>query len=194
MKHGEVRIIAGKWRSRKLKFPLVEGLRPTTNVIRETAFNWLTPVIQGARCLDLFAGSGALGMEALSRGASYVTFVDANPLIVSTLQQQLSLFGANNAVVYRAKIPTLLPLAKMAPDGVPVDLVFLDPPFHRNWIADCTSWLEQQAWLAEDALIYIEAESKLAQLPIPAHWEVIREKSRGQAGYYLVKRNKSTIF
>src|SRR3990167_7917208 len=105
MKPGTVRIIAGEWRGRRLKVPDIKDLRPTPDRVRETLFNWLAPYIAGARCLDLFAGSGVLGFESLSRGASTVTMVDESPDVVSLIKEQLELFRAANAEVYRANIP-----------------------------------------------------------------------------------------
>src|SRR5690348_7428800 len=99
MKHGEVRIIGGEWRGRKLRFPAITDLRPTPDRVRETVFNWLAPTIQGAHCLDLFAGSGALGIEALSRGAAHVTLIDQNREITHYLKQQLAILKTNNAEV-----------------------------------------------------------------------------------------------
>lgn len=185
MKHGEVRIIGGQWRGRKLKFPALPGLRPTTDPIRETLFNWLAPYLDGAHCLDLFAGSGALGIEALSRGAAHVVFIDQNPKIVTYLKEQLNLLNTAQAEVYRVKIPSELFLN---PPRTKFDIIFLDAPFHQNFIAPCCQWLECQNWIAEQALIYIEAEATLSPLPLPEQWEIIRSKSSGQVGYYLVRR------
>lgn len=184
MKHGEVRIIGGQWRSRKLKFPAVPGLRPTADRVRETLFNWLAPHIQGAYCLDLFAGSGALGFEALSRGASFVTFCDDNPLIIKYLKEQIILLGTDHASVYRAKMPIDVPLSQK------IDIAFLDPPFHKNLIQPSCKWLEQKDCLAENALIYIEAENNLLPLPIPDHWETLHSRISGQTGYHLIRLAK----
>ncbi len=183
MKHGEVRIIGGAWRSRKLKFPAIPGLRPTPDRVRETVFNWLTPIIPGANCLDLFAGSGALGFEALSRGASAVLLIDEAPHIIQYLQQQRILFKADQATVYHARIP----LTKLSPKIItkPFDIIFLDPPFNQNLIKPTCEWLLKQNLLAENASIYIEAESALNPLPVPANWELIKSKISGQVGYHL---------
>src|SRR4029078_7683370 len=102
---GFVRIIAGIWRGRRLQVPNIKGLRPTPDRVRETLFNWLSPYIQGARCLDLFAGTGALGFEALSRGASMVEMVEESPVVVKTLQAQINLLKANHATLYQATVP-----------------------------------------------------------------------------------------
>ena len=123
MKQGLVRIIAGKWRGRRLKVPDIKDLRPTPDRVRETVFNWLAPILPGAHCLDLFAGSGVLGFEALSRGAASVTLVDQSPEIVALLQEELKTFGADNATVYRATVPQQLHFPSQV-----FDVVFLDPP------------------------------------------------------------------
>lgn len=185
MKHGEVRIIGGQWRGRKLKFPAVSGLRPTTDRIRETVFNWLMPYLYGSHCLDLFAGSGALAIEALSRGAASATLVDQNPQIVDYLKKQLEILNAVNASIYCDTIPSSL---FANPPKNKFDIVFLDPPFHHNLLDPCCQWLEQQNLLASDAIIYIEAEATLSPLPVPKHWELLRNKTSGQVGYYLFKR------
>lgn len=187
MKQGEVRIIGGAWRSRKMRFPAIQGLRPTPDRIRETLFNWLAPTIEGACCLDLFAGSGALGFEALSRGANFVAFVDKEPKIIRYLQQQLELFQAQNrAQVHCMKFPfAALPLNNSTVKNI--DLVFLDPPYQRDYIAPCLLWLEQQSWLAEQALVYIEAESSLHPLPLSNNWQILHSKTSGQVGYHLIQ-------
>jgi len=182
---GEVRIIGGKWRSRKLKFPAINGLRPTPDRVRETLFNWLAPYIAGANCLDLFAGSGALGLEALSRGASHVIFADQSREIEIYLREQLTLLEANNASVYRYTFHvTQNPFSEKKP----FDLVFLDPPFHQGYVQKCCQWLEQENLLAADAFVYIEAESELSPLPFPNSWQVIRTKTAGKVGYHLLQK------
>lgn len=186
MKYGEVRIIGGQWRGRKLKFPAVAGLRPTTDRIRETVFNWLIPYIHGAHCLDLFAGSGALGIEALSRGAATATFVDQNSQIVTYLKKQLTLLNAVHTNVYCAKIPCSILFKN--PPSAHFDIVFLDPPFHQHLLAPSSKWLEQQDCLADNAIFYVEAEATLDPLPLPKHWEILRSKVSGQVGYFLLKR------
>ncbi len=188
MKQGEVRIIGGTWRGRKLKFPAISDLRPTPDRIRETLFNWLAPTIQGAHCLDLFTGSGALGLEALSRGASYVLFVDQAPPIIHYLKQQLLRLQATHANVYSAKIPfDKLPHKLIVK---PFDIIFLDPPFNRNLVKPTCNWLMQHALLANNATIYIEAESQLEPLPVPTQWNLIKNKKSGQVGYHLLQYNR----
>lgn len=183
MNHGTVRIIGGKWRSRKLKFPAIAGLRPTTDRVRETVFNWLAPDIMGARCLDLFAGSGALGFEALSRGASEVFFVDSSKAVVEYLKEQARILQTNEVDIYQLTLPCPVPFHHQ-----PFDIVFLDPPFHQSLISPVCQWLEEQDLLTNEALIYLEAEVELSPLPIPHNWALIRSKKAGQSAYHLAKR------
>jgi 16S rRNA (guanine966-N2)-methyltransferase len=177
-----LRIIAGTWRGRKLAFAPVAGLRPTPDRVRETLFNWLGTAVHGARCLDLFAGSGALGLEAASRGATEVVLVDSDPLVAHTLRQQLRLLHAQQAHVVQADCERYL---RGAPEVF--DLVFLDPPFHRGMLPACLPLLEQGGWLAPGAWIYIEAERTLDP-PLPYGWVVYRSQEAGQVSYRLAQR------
>lgn len=182
MNRNTVRIIGGQWRGRKIHFPAISGLRPTPDRVRETVFNWLAPVIHGARCLDLFTGSGALGLEALSRGAAHVTFIDQDRTIITHLKQQLATLNADNTEVYCAKFPfTTKEFSKK------FDVVFLDPPFHQNLIAPSCQWLTENHLLAPDAYIYLETEASLKSLPIPNEWTLIKSKTAGQVGYHLAR-------
>lgn len=182
-KLSQVRIIGGVWRSRKIHFVESPGLRPTPDRVRETLFNWLSQKIIGAYCLDLFAGSGALGFEALSRGAAHVMMVDEAYEVVCVLRENSVKLEATHLTIVQASVPTS---AFTPPHWV--DIVFLDPPFYQGLIATSCVWLEAQAWLAPDALIYIEAEVQLRPLPIPPNWEIVKEKQAGQVMYYLIKR------
>lgn len=186
MKSNEVRIIGGRFRGRKLRFPAVEGLRPTPDRVRETLFNWLAPKIVDSRCLDLFAGSGALGIEALSRGAKFVTLVDQNPKLVTYLREQLALLHIDpvNAEVICQK-HSFSASQSLIPHH-PYDIVFLDPPFHQNLISPCCQWLTQSGYLAENAYLYIEAEAISNSLPLPEQWTLLRSKTAGQVGYHLI--------
>ncbi len=181
----ELRIIGGQWRSRIIQFPCVTNLRPTPNRIRETLFNWLAPIIQDSRCLDLFAGSGALGFEALSRGAKEVVFIDESDLIVKHLQNNAQQLNADNAIIKRAKINENLLLQLE-----PFDVVFLDPPFKLDLLVMCFTWLEQQQLLRSSALIYIESNKTLSELSLPKSWTIIRDKKAGQVYYYLIQRKQ----
>lgn len=180
----QVRIIGGRFRGRKITFQDRPGLRPTPDRVRETLFNWLSPMIATAQCLDLFAGSGALGFEALSRGAQQVTFVDREASVVNAIKQQLALFAVTNAAVYQANIPQ-----QIASPTEPYNLIFMDPPFEQNLIAISCNWLEQQDWLAKEVWIYIEAEAELSPLPVPSSWQLMRHKTAGKVAYNLLKRS-----
>jgi len=182
MAQGIIRIIGGQWRGRKLKVPDVLHLRPTPDRVRETLFNWLAPCIAGSRCLDLFAGSGALGFEALSRGASHVVMVDDSPIVTKLLQEELQIFKANNAEIYRARVPIQL----KAPTQ-PFNIVFLDPPFNENLLLPSCFYLAEQGFLAPDAYIYLEARETLDETMLPANWKIVKSKRAGQVGYHLVK-------
>ena len=178
----QLRIIAGSWRGRKLYFAPVPGLRPTPNRVRETLFNWLQPVIHGARCLDLYAGSGALGIEAASRGAVAVVLVDRDPQVVRTLREQLQILAADQVQVVQADVGNWL-------SGTPetFDIVFLDPPFREGLLPATIRQLEDDGWLAPEAWIYVEAEPELVP-ELPDNWELYRSKRAGQVGYQLVRR------
>jgi 16S rRNA (guanine966-N2)-methyltransferase len=179
----QLRIIGGRWRSRRLYFPGVEGLRPTPDRVRETLFNWLAPLIEGARCLDLFAGSGALGIEALSRGASEVVLVERQPLAVRQLRQNLARLGEASAQVIQANA-----LVWLGGPSRPFDVVFLDPPFGSNLLVPLCAALEQGGWLAEGARIYLESARDAQKLELPENWRLAREKTAGQVSYRLAVR------
>lgn len=179
-----MRIIGGSWRGRKLTFPAVDGLRPTGDRIRETLFNWLAPDIQGARCLDLFAGSGALGLEALSRGAGFSLLLEQHPLAIQSLNSNLALLQATNG---RAEQQDTLAWLQRGNQGEPYDLVFIDPPFALNFWEPVANYLEQGQWLTEDAVIYVEAPGNLP-LTLPANWLLHRDKRAGQVSYRLYHR------
>lgn len=182
---GFIRIIAGQWRGRRLKVPDIKDLRPTPDRVRETLFNWLSPVIPGARCLDMFAGSGALGFEALSRGAAYVEMVDQSPEIIRLLEKELLEFNAENAHVYQAKMPEQLRPAKQ-----PFDIVFLDPPYQSGLLLECCHYLEANNYLANSAHIYLEAKENIKDNDLPRDWRLIKSKKAGQVHYHLAFREK----
>ncbi len=183
MAQGIIRIIGGQWRGRKLKVPDVVNLRPTPDRVRETVFNWLAPHIAGSYCLDLFAGSGALGFEALSRGASHVVMTDDSPIVIQLLQEELQLFKAENADIYRARAPL-----QLKPPAHPFTIVFLDPPYGDNLLLPCCFYLEANGFLAEEAYIYLEARETLDEKNLPAHWQLLKSKRAGQVAYHLIKR------
>lgn len=177
----QLRIIAGEWRGRKLPFADVEGLRPTPDRVRETLFNWLAPVITGARCLDLFAGSGALGLEALSRGAGEVLMLDQHSGVIKQLRENLALLQCENARLQQADALAYL---QQAP-AQPFDVVFLDPPYRKNLLAPCCELLVQHNWLKIGSRVYLELESEATLPALPADWALIRSKKAGQVAYHL---------
>lgn len=178
-----LRVIGGQWRSRQFEFPDLPGLRPTPDRIRETLFNWLAPILPGARCLDLFAGSGALGIEALSRSAAEVVFVERHPLAIRALQDNLNRLKARNAQIEQADALTWL-----STPGKPFDIVLLDPPFGEGWLEPACTRLEQGGWLADMAWIYLEAEAGLPPPLLPVGWTWHREKTAGTVAYRLARR------
>jgi 16S rRNA (guanine966-N2)-methyltransferase len=188
---GELRIIAGSWCGRKLKFPALTGLRPTPNRVRETLFNWVQASVQGSRCLDLFAGSGALGLEALSRGAGSVTFIDNATQAVRQLRDNLQLLKADNAEVQTAAAMDWLQRHELGPTPG-YDLVFLDPPFHCDLLPQACELLESRNLLASQALIYIESESQLGTPQLPDNWRQLRSKTAGKVTYGLYIRDPAT--
>jgi len=181
----QLRIIGGLWRGRKLSFPDADGLRPTGDRIRETLFNWLAPDIQGAHCLDLFAGSGALGLEALSRGAASSLLLEKHAAAAQQLKNNLHLLQADNGRV--EQVDSLQWLAQQqAPQ--PFDIIFIDPPFALDlWEAIATA-LETGHWLSDVAIIYLEAPRD-AQLQLPANWQLHRDKQAGQVSFRLYYRH-----
>ena len=176
-----LRIIGGAWRGRRLRFPASDAIRPTPDRVRETLFNWLGPKVQGARCLDLFAGSGALGLEALSRGAGHVTFVEQDQAAVRELRARLEEWGAGDARVVRAEARAFL-----AGTPAPFGLVFLDPPFASPLLQECAPLLEAGGWLAPQALIYAECPARGALPPLPASWRPLKARQAGEVGYHLL--------
>lgn len=192
MKQGLVRIIGGKWRGRRLRVPDVKDLRPTPDRVRETLFNWLAPVIQGSRCLDLFAGSGALGFEALSRGAAYVMMVDQSIEVVKLLQSELKMLAADHVDIYHAKIHSGLlsagVLEQMLSVTRPFDIVFLDPPFQENLLLPCSFYLEEHGFLSQSTYIYLEARRLIKDNELPLNWRLIKSQRAGQVFYHLAHR------
>ena len=186
LKMSQVRIIGGKWRGRKIIFPAVTQLRPTPDRVRETLFNWLAPYVQDADCLDLFAGSGVLGFEALSRGAKSVVMIDRSSEVIEMLKKNAAMLTIENIEIYCSECPPRLTQLQ----NRRFDIIFLDPPFYHEMIKPCATWLEQNNLLNANALVYIETESSLKQLPLPENWKILRSKIAGQVGYHLVVRNE----
>jgi 16S rRNA (guanine966-N2)-methyltransferase len=175
----DLRIIAGLWRGRRWRFLAAEGVRPTPDRVRETLFNWLAPRIAGARCLDLYAGSGALGLEALSRGAGHVTFVEQQRPVAEALHAQLALWNAGNYELQIADAGTWLAQAA----GPPFDIVFLDPPFDAGLTVMVLATLRARHLLAPGGWVYLEQP---AGAPLPDDWVLHRSGRAGAVGYHLM--------
>jgi len=188
-KEGSFRIIGGSWRSRRLSFPVIEGLRPTTDRVKETVFNWLMPYIERATVLDLFAGSGSLGIEALSRGAKSLTAIEMNRSAALSIKKNLELvLGSATANANIRHTNALAWLDEVASDKTnePLfDVVFLDPPFRKDLLNSCIEQLTQKPILKNNAIIYLEREKEATDIIIPACWKLLKEKIAGQVCYQL---------
>ena len=185
-KAGRLRIVAGNWRSRLLDIADVEGLRPTSERIRETLFNWLTPHLNGARCLDLYAGTGALGLEALSRGAASAVFVERDAIAERQLRNNVELLGADNAEIVSGDALDFL----RSDSAVPFNIVFLDPPFAGNLLGETCRLLADSRQLADNALIYLEDERSREETELPQGWTVLKHKTAGNVRYMLARAGK----
>ncbi|WP_136487338.1 16S rRNA (guanine(966)-N(2))-methyltransferase RsmD [Vibrio sp. H11] len=183
---GQVRIISGLWRGRKLPVHDAEGLRPTTDRVKETLFNWLAQDIPHAKCLDLFAGSGGLGFESASRQADKVTMLEMNSQAFSQLKTNIASLKATNIEAIHTDS-----LAFLRQSGRAYDVVFIDPPFRQGLLQESVALLEQNGWLADNAMIYIECEKELAMADLPPNWELYREKTAGQVCYRLFERTNA---
>lgn len=183
-KMGAIRIIAGKHRGRKLPVLMAEGLRPTTDRIKETLFNWLMPYINNSHCLDCFAGAGSLGFEALSRGSSNITLIELDKSAAKQLNDNKKLLAAENLNVVNAN--ALQYLAQVANESY--DIVFIDPPFYKG-LAEQACDLLQNGWLKPNALIYVEVESSSSTIALPENWILLKEKVSGQVAYRLYQAN-----
>ncbi|AIU68390.1 16S rRNA (guanine(966)-N(2))-methyltransferase RsmD [Vibrio coralliilyticus] len=182
---GFVRIISGLWRGRKLPVHDAEGLRPTTDRVKETLFNWLAQDVPQANCLDLFAGSGGLGFEAASRQADKVTMIELNPNAFKQLEKNIAALNSDNLTAINSDALSFLQQA-----GTPHHVVFIDPPFRKGLLEQTVTLLESNGWLANDAMIYIETEKELALEGIPTNWHLHREKTAGQVSYRLFERQQ----
>ncbi len=183
-----LRIIGGDWRSRVVVFADAPDLRPTPDRVRETLFNWLQPTIAGASCLDLFAGSGVLGFEALSRGAESVTALELDPQAVVAIRDNIKTLQATKLKLeQRNGLEWLRSNAQQQR----FDVVFLDPPFAEKAHADCCRLLVEQQWLAPAALVYLESGSNLEEVELPKGWQLIRNKRAGNVHYGLASTQPS---
>ena len=192
----ELRIIGGLWRGRRWQFPANDALRPTPDRVRETLFNWLAPRIQQAACLDLFAGSGALGLEALSRGAGSVVFVEHDSATAQSLQNRIVDWQRSQPALGIVRIERADAMrwiaARRPPAQLPFDIVFLDPPFAAGLVARCCELLATGAWLAEGALIYVECPARGPLPALPDGWQWLRSKAAGEVGYHLAQSGSSS--
>ncbi|MEO7325372.1 MAG: 16S rRNA (guanine(966)-N(2))-methyltransferase RsmD [Dokdonella sp.] len=179
---GTLRIVAGSLRGSRLNVPGMQGLRPTPDRVRETLFNWVAPTIAGARCLDLYAGTGALGIEAMSRGAGECVLVERDRGLCKLLQDNLTRLQVANAKVINDDVGGFL-----ATPGAPFDLVFLDPPFGANLWAASAQQLEQGGWLRPGAFVYVEAAPE-ADFALPPTWSLHREGHAGAVRFALYRR------
>jgi 16S rRNA (guanine966-N2)-methyltransferase len=180
---GRLRIVAGIWRSRLLEIAHVEGLRPTSERIRETLFNWLAPQIHGARCLDLYAGTGALGLEALSRGAASAVFVEVSRVAAQQLRRNVGLLKAEKATVLQQDALEYL----YSKPEEKFDIVFLDPPFAADLLDETCRLLAQQQLLSEEALVYLEQDRSKAEPELPEGCQMLKNKTAGNVRYMLVQ-------
>ena len=188
-KRRQCRIIAGKFRGRKISFDDAKGLRPTTDRIRETVFNWLQPYLSQSRCLDCFAGSGVLGFEALSRLAESVTFLEQNKKTADNLKQNIDVLDVKNAELYCVDALQWLSLPQSNKNSNKIfDLVFLDPPFATELLAKACELLDQGGYLAEEAIIYLEHNID-SKIDLPDNWHCLRQKQAGQVAYKLLQCN-----
>jgi len=184
--NGIVRIIGGSMRGRKLRFSTVEGLRPTLDRIRETLFNWVSHEIKEANCLDLFAGSGALGFESISRGAASLIMVEKNTKVSQDLKKNCQLLALDNASVYNQSYTSFL-----KQNNTKFDIVFLDPPFGKNMLNDIEEKLTPH--FSPNALIYIEQEKSNDEFEASSLWEKVKYKNTGSLSYALYINSQKPI-
>jgi 16S rRNA (guanine966-N2)-methyltransferase len=180
----QLRIIAGRWRGRRWRFPDT-ALRPTPDRVRETLFNWLQPWIAGRRCLDLFAGSGALSLEALSRGASHACALECDAQAAAAISATAREFGATGLEIHC--VDALEYLRRRVPAGTDgYGLVFVDPPFDAGLMAPALQLLDSHGWLAPGALVYVE-QARAGVVPVPPGWQQLKSGTAGAVGYHLYR-------
>jgi len=190
-KSRELRIIAGVWRGRRLRFPEGPDIRPTPDRVRENLFNWLAPVIRGARVLDLFAGSGALGLEALSRGAAFAEFIDSDARAIDAFRERLVEWRADPGSFALRRADAVQALAAAKPASQPAfDIVFIDPPFAAGLWQTVADRLESGAWLAPTAYLYLETPVRDPLDGLPDYWGTWRNGTAGEVGYHLLRRTE----
>ncbi|MXP51301.1 16S rRNA (guanine(966)-N(2))-methyltransferase RsmD [Pantoea sp. SoEX] len=182
---GYVRIIGGQWKRHRLPVINIDGLHPTTDRVRETLFNWLSPIIQKSNCLDCFTGSGALGFEALSRYAHFVTMLELRISVVKQLQKNLKKFKVFNSEIIQTNT-----LCWLKQKGKPFDIVFIDPPFNNGLISETIYLLDNNGWTKNDSLVYIENHINIKPVTIPNNWILHNNKIAGKVSYSLYKIRK----
>jgi 16S rRNA (guanine966-N2)-methyltransferase len=184
----QLRIVGGSLRGRKISFPEEPGLRPTPDRVRETLFNWLAPHVQGTRVLDLFAGSGALGFEALSRGAAEATLVDASRVVCARLRETATGLGLGQARVEVADAVEFLRRSTTA-----WDLIFIDPPFGENLVPLVLKSISERLLLAPGGFCYVELPQGHPLPPLPVDWALHREGKAGEVGYHLLHETRRDL-
>lgn len=183
-KFSELRIIGGKWRSRKIIFPVIEGVRPTPNKVRETLFNWLAPYITDAQCIDLFAGSGALSFEALSRGAVHCVSIDSSPGVIHALKENKEKLHCDNMEIILNRFPFDPSTLSLS-----FDIVFIDPPFHQGLALLALDWLRNCNCLNPHARVYVETELEFEMEAIQNEWQILKSNSAGNVRYFLLQQS-----
>ena len=179
----KLKIIGGDWRSRSIHFDDAPGLRPTPARVRETLFNWLRNDILNSRCLDLYAGSGALSFEAASRGAKSIVQVESNPLACRALKENAVTLDAKEIKIVQSEV-----FRYLAGNSELFDVVFIDPPFQQSLAVQTCQWLEDKGWLSAHAKIYVEVERTLKLNEMPANWLQLNSKVAGEVSYNLFER------
>lgn len=182
---GKIRIIGGRFKGRHLQFPAVSGLRPTPERIRETLFNWLAPHISGCHCLDLFAGSGALGFEALSRGAGHITFVESSRIAVRAIVKNTQILNLNDASVVDEDSIRYLKRCRST-----FDIIFIDPPFKSSLLQSSLGLICQHGLISKSGWIYAEYSVHQPQPDCPAHWVIHRQTRAGDVKACLIQTNQ----
>ena len=183
---GAVRIIAGKWRRRRLKVADAEGLRPTPDRVRETLFAWLSHRLADSRCLDLFAGTGALGFEAASRGATEVVMIEKDPALVAALNQQRASLDAREVRVIQADA-----IRWLESGSDQFDVIFVDPPFQRYPLDALCDRIERSGRLDRHGVVYLETGASSGAPHLPEGWSLLRSNRAGQVRYYLATKNQA---
>ncbi len=182
---GSIRIISGQYRGRKIQVYDAEGLRPTTDRVKETLFNWLQCDITGSRCLDLFSGTGSLSFEALSRYAGSVTMVELNKKSAELIRENLRLLNISNAELI---VGDAVKFAQKRNTREPYNIVFLDPPFRKGFLSKIAELLNNNAFLCNNALIYVEQEVELTT-ELPENWTLLKSKKAGQVSFNLYRKD-----